>query len=418
MIIRKLTIMAILASMVFCGVGQAQTGVQPQSLSAAFKQGTPSGQIRSGYISLDPDESNVNSSYDLALGGQLKFVTAPLYGISLGAAFYTSHSLTQPDEEDYNDELSSSEQHYDLLAEAYITYAVDGFTITAGRQLLDTPFVDSDDCRMTPHTFEALVASYAINDILIKGGYLSAWQGVDAGYPDDADFDDLVEDSDGTFMLGATYSNDTIEANAWFYVIDDVVDLFYVDAVAPINFNDNMSLTLGVQVSAQNDSTGSNTYVAMGSKVEGELYGAMAEFAIAGVTIGAAYDHAEIDAGEALFGGFGGGPFFTNIDTLVANEFAAGQDADSYTLCIGYDFGATGIDGLSIGYTYGNYQGGTDPMDKTADAEVDEHDFYVEYVINDSWSVDAVYVVSDDKEHSATTDWDYQRAQVRVNLSF
>jgi hypothetical protein len=241
---------------------------------------------------------------------------------------------------------------------------------------------------------------------------------VDASYHDDAGFDDMVVGSDGTWMLGGGYGSDLLEANIWYYGVTDVVDAFYADIVTPIAINDSISLTLGAQFTTQNDNTNNETYAEMDSRVEGTLYGVMAELTMAGVTIGAAYDHADIDEGEALFGGFGGGPFFTNIDTLVANEFAAGQDADSYTLSIGYDFSESGVKGLSVGYTYGNYQGGDDPTDKTADAEVDEHDFYVEYEITDAWSVDAVYVTSDDKEHSTTTEWDYDRAQVRVNFTF
>ncbi len=388
------------------------------SFTEAFTKGTPSGQIRLGYIWLNPDEEDTKSTYDLALGGQLKFETAALYGVSLGAAFYTSHSLLQPDDEDFNDELSSPEQHYDLLAEAYVNGNWEGFNIRVGRLLIDTPFADSDDIRMTPHTFEAAVAGYEYNDFSVTGGYLSTWQGVDAGYHDDADFDDMVPGSDGTWLVGGTYGSDLFEAGLWYYSATDVVNAFYADIVAPIEFSDSITMTIGAQVSAQGDNTSDETYAEIGSKVKGQLYGVMGELCFIGITFGVAYDYASVDEGAALFGGWGGGPFFTNIDTLVANEFAAGQDANSYTLSIGYDFSEIGAEGLSIGYTFGHYDGGADPMDSTADAKVDEHDIYLEYVITDAWSVDAVYVISDDKENEAATEWDYNRAQVRVNFTF
>ena len=388
------------------------------SFTEAFTKGIPSGQIRLGYIWLDPDEDGAKSTYDLALGGQLKFETASLYGITLGAAFYTSHSLTQSDDEDFNDELSSVDQHYDLLAEAYINEEWEGFNIRVGRQLIDTPFADSDDIRMTPHTFEAAVVGYEYNDFSVTGGYLSTWQGVDAGYHNDTDFDDMVPGSDGTWMLGGSYAGDLLEVGLWYYSATDVVNAFYADIVAPIEFSDTFSMTLGAQISLQGDNTNNATRDEIGSMVEGDLYGLMAELSLVGITAGVAYTYASVDEGESLFGGWGGGPFFTNIDTLVANEFAAGQDANSYTLSLGYDFSYIGAEGLSIGYTFGHYEGGADPMDSTADAEVDEHDFYVEYEISEAWSVDAVYVVSDDKENEAATEWDYNRAQVRVNFTF
>lgn len=427
--IQKTTISVVAAGLLLSSIACAEEtieAVEPSekvsseatSFTEAFTKGTPSGQIRLGYIWHNPDEDGAKSTDDLALGGQLKFETAPLYGLFLGAAFYTSHSLIQPDEEDFNDEMSSPDQHYDLLAEAYINGGWEGFNIRAGRQLIDTPFADSDDIRMTPHTFEAAVAGYELNDFSVTGGYLWAWQGVDAGYHNDADFDDMVRGSDGTWMVGGSYGSDLLEAGLWYYSVADVVNAFYADIVVPIEFSDSMSLTLGAQVTFQGDNTNDETYAEMESKVEGDLYGVMAEFSIVGITLGGAYTHASVDEGEALFGGFGGGPFFTNIDTLVANEFAAGQDANSYTLSVGYDFSEIGAEGLCIGYTFGHYDGGGDAMDSTVNMEVDEHDFYVEYEISDAWSVDAVYVVSDDKENETATEWDYNRAQVRVNFTF
>ncbi|WP_028584739.1 OprD family outer membrane porin [Desulfogranum mediterraneum] len=415
---KKTTISLVTASILIGSMAPAQATEEATSFTEMFTKGTPSGQIRLGYIWLDPEEDGAKSTYDLALGGQLKFETAALHGLSLGAAFYTSHSIIQPDDENFNDELSSPAQHYDLLAEAYINGGWEDFNIRVGRQLIDTPFADSDDIRMTPHTFEAAVADYAYNDFSVTGGYLSTWQGVDAGYHNDADFDDMVAGSDGTWMLGGSYGSDLFEAGLWFYSVTDVVDVFYADIVAPITLGEDITLTLGLQAVVQSDNTNLQTSGEIGSRVEGNLYGAMAELSVIGITAGIAYDHASVDEGEALFGGWGGGPFFTNIDTLVANEFAAGQDADSYTLSLGYDFSDIGVEGLSLGYTFGHYEGGTDPMDNTADAEVDEHNLYVEYEITEAWSVDAVYVVSDDKENDAATEWDYNRAQVRVNFTF
>jgi hypothetical protein len=413
----------LLSSAAYAGTeNPAETDKNVRSLTDAFIKGTPSGQIRLGYILLNPDEDGANTTYDLALGGQLKFETAPLYGVSLGAAFYTSHSLLQPDDENFNNELSSPDQHYDLLAEAYFHYEMEGFSIRAGRQLIDTPFADSDDIRMTPHTYEAIVAGYEYGEFSVTGGFLSKWQGPDAGqdvdFHENADFDEMVQGSDGTWMFGGSYGSDLFEADLWFYSVTDVVNVFYADITAPIKVSDSISLTFGAQFSTQSDNTNAETFVKIGSRLEGDLYGVMAEISVAGITVGTAYDHASVDEGETLFGGFGGGPFFTNIDTLVANEFAAGQDADSYTLSVGYDLGEIGVKGLSIGYTFGHYQGGADPMDSAADAKVDEHDFYAEYEITDSWSVDAVYVISNGKENKAPTEWDYNRAQVRVNFTF
>ncbi len=390
------------------------------NLKEMFTKGTASGQIRTGWLTLDSDEEGAETLDDWAIGGQLKFETAPLMGISLGAAFYTSHSITQGDEDEFNDEMSSADQKYDLLAESYIMLGYDAFGAVLGRQVIDTPFADSDDIRMTPHTFEALTASYDLDDVGLSfdAGWLTRWQGVDADYPDDADFGDLVEGSDGTAMLGASYANDMLEGGLWWYGIMDVANVFYGDIYAPIPFSEGVELTLGAQFSTQSDDSNAETLEARGAETAGDLYGLMAELSFAGFTVGAAYTHAAVDEGEALFGGFGGGPFFTNIDTLVANEFAAGQDADAYTLSLGYDFSDLGVSGLSIGYVFGQYEGGADPKDPNANADVIEHNIWLEYEFGDGWSMDAVYVMSSDEENDANTEWDYDRAQIRLNYTF
>lgn len=416
-------LMAVLL-MIFAGHGLAmanETGDGDNvanSLEEMFSKGTPSGQIRLGYIRMDSDEPGTKDLDDFAIGGQLKFETASFSGVSIGAAFYTAHSITRPDDDEFNDELTSTDQHYDVLAEAYINYGINNFDLRIGRQQIDTPFADTDDIRMTPHTFEAVTMVFENAGFNLIGGYLTTWQGVDAGYHDDADFDDLVVGSDGTVMVGAGYGNDMFEISVWYYGILDVANIFYGELMVPFAFSENVELTLGGQASIQSDETNTETLSSMGARVEGSLYGAMAELSVYGFTFGSAYTRAAVDSGEMLFGGFGGGPFFTNIDTLVANEFAMGQDADSYTFSIGYDFSELGVDGFSAGYVYGHYEGGSDPADTSADAEVVEHNFLIEYEICSNWSMDAVYVISKDEESTAKTEWDYHRSQIRLNYTF
>ena len=146
------------------------------TLDDMFNNGKFNGQIRTGYIYDDMKNENSPINYATALGGQLKYETASLYGVSLGAAFYTSHRITflSGDDEKYNNELSG-DTHYDLLAEAYMNYQYDSFNLRVGRQLIDTPYADSDDIRMTPNTFEGIVASYGMGDFTVIGAYFTMW---------------------------------------------------------------------------------------------------------------------------------------------------------------------------------------------------------------------------------------------------
>ena len=100
----------------------AETSV---SVTDAFKNGTLSGQIRAGYLYVDPDHSTLPNNYTTAVGGELKYETGTYYGLSLGAAFYTSHALLglsgDRGEGKFNEEMADT-SHYDILAESYLNY--------------------------------------------------------------------------------------------------------------------------------------------------------------------------------------------------------------------------------------------------------------------------------------------------------
>lgn len=113
------------------------------SVKDMFSNGETSGQIRLGYYSMNPEANGANTEYTTAIGGQLKFETASFNGVSLATALYTSHSISalsgKQEDGKFSDFLTSSEKHYTELGEAYINYAMNGFNIRVGKQLIDTP---------------------------------------------------------------------------------------------------------------------------------------------------------------------------------------------------------------------------------------------------------------------------------------
>ena len=54
--------------------------------------------------------------------------------------------------------LEPGQEGYTVLGEAYAEIRiVDGYNIFVGRKGFDTPFINRNDVRMTPNTFEAIV---------------------------------------------------------------------------------------------------------------------------------------------------------------------------------------------------------------------------------------------------------------------
>lgn len=167
---KKVTLSLVAASIV------ASTGSFAASdLASAFKEGKASGQIRAFYITRDYDKRNetpTNATQDrsaLALGGKLGYETAPLYGISAGAMFYTTNGMGVNNNNGFktdptllgtggtNSTTSTERPSVTYLGQAYLQGSFGKTTVKVGRQELNTPLAGMDDARMLPNLFEAAV---------------------------------------------------------------------------------------------------------------------------------------------------------------------------------------------------------------------------------------------------------------------
>lgn len=74
--------------------GMAMSVSAADSVSAMFSEGKAKGQVR--FIYIDRKYTGFDSAKHRngsALGGHLMYETAPLYGVSLGAGFYTTNRI-------------------------------------------------------------------------------------------------------------------------------------------------------------------------------------------------------------------------------------------------------------------------------------------------------------------------------------
>src|SRR5205814_5330345 len=81
-----------------------------------------------------------------------------LYHISFVATVYTSNHIYAPDDRDGTLLLAPGQNGYTVLGEFYAELRiVKDLGITVGAKGYDTPFINRNDTRMTPNTFEAIV---------------------------------------------------------------------------------------------------------------------------------------------------------------------------------------------------------------------------------------------------------------------
>lgn len=167
---KKVTL-SLVAAMVVASTGSFAAS----DLASAFKEGKASGQIRAFYITRDYDKRNetpTNATQDrsaVALGGKLGYETAPLYGISAGAMFYTTNGLGVNNDNGFktdptllgtggtNSTTSKERPSVTYLGQAYLQGNFGKTTVKIGRQELNTPLAGMDDARMLPNLFEAAV---------------------------------------------------------------------------------------------------------------------------------------------------------------------------------------------------------------------------------------------------------------------
>lgn len=365
------------------------------------------GQLRLGYIYVDPKFSGEATSYSTALGGQLKYESARYGGFGVGLAFYTSHALDPLSGEEmdgkFNDELSTVDGHYDLLAEVYVDYLMDDFQIRIGRQVIDTPYMDSDDIRMTPNTFEGLMARYSHEELSIDAGYMTKWQGPDAGV---YKFVDLVDGGDGIAMVGMRYESGDIESNLWYYYADNIANIVYADTKYSYKLSDKTTLTSGAQVANQSELDDSG--------IDATLFGAMTELGYGDFMLGLAYNRLIVDSDHEYFGGFGGGVGFVNMFEMTAGVFSFHQSATAWKLSLSYDLSNLGFDNLCISYDYGDYKG-------DVKHEASEHNLIVTYEPSDDWNIEITYDKIEDMDRDISSehvDYGVDRVLARVNYNF
>ncbi|MDD5371831.1 MAG: hypothetical protein PHO62_00210 [Sulfurimonas sp.] len=376
---------------------------EASAIGQIFEEGKVSGNIRSMYAGYNIKKENENNIYATALGGYLKYETAELNGFSAAAAFATSHDIgfaTGDKGVKQNDELSSSDGKYTTLSEAYLNYKYDDFNFRAGRQVIDTPLANSDDIRMIQNTFEAYIATYEISNFNFMAGKLQKWQGYDAGLNDGW----IKAGEKGTYFGGAVYADDMMKASGWYYNITKLTNAAYFDAALKYEINSDVSSTGAVQYLNESEISGSGT--------KADIYGVRAELSAYGFALSAAYNKSQKKVGKTSFSGFGGGALFTSMDTMILDKIVSDRDAKAMVGGISYE-----IDGLTLSYAYGNFKGEADSLGQKA--YIVEQDIGVKYcIIEDKFSVSAVYAVQADRENSAKTDNDWSRLQVMAAYSF
>ena len=252
-----------LAAVTFGGSAVAQTGITPSGIypGELSPGGTklpgsvePVVQARTYY--LDQESLAGVPSEAWAIGGWAG-LRSPWLGqvAQFGLVGYTSLKLHGPDGKGGTRLLTPDQDSIAVIGEAFAALRFAGQTATLYRQLIDRPFINPQDNRMVPNTFEAYTvageAASGPGTLSYVGGYITKVKPRDAN-----SFRWMSEaaggggDHQGLLFAGATYRFD--KANNGYVRVDeqyglDTYNTFYADVRYPLRLANDMMLVLGAQ---------------------------------------------------------------------------------------------------------------------------------------------------------------------------
>jgi hypothetical protein len=225
------------------------------------------GQSRTFYVNRAYTDSLTNKRSSLATGGYIGYKSPTLSGLSLGVALYGTYGFDMHDQTAkvagktlYDPSLYGDNfENYGFVGQAYLNYAYGKTNLKVGRQQLDTPMAGSDDARMLPNLFEAVVLSNTdIEDTTLilahvtketvgtfgnvygTAGALSLQSGYGLGYKlgTDGNFATMGEialgagtDTAGVTAGAIVYQGiEGLTLTAWDYYAHDILNAVYLQA--------------------------------------------------------------------------------------------------------------------------------------------------------------------------------------------
>lgn len=313
-----------------------------------------------------------------ALGGSLTYKSGYLFDrFGVGAAVYTSQPLYAPDGRDGTLLLKAGQEGYTVLGQLYgeIKLLEDVF-VDLYRKEYNTPYINKNDNRMTPNTFEGytLVGRHGGKDgapeLRYGGGYITkikernsdefVWMSRDAG----------ANVNRGVALAGANYSTKQYSLGAIDYYSDDILNIFYTEGKYTLSMANRFGVLFAAQFTDQR-STGDDLLT--GSSFSSHQVGFKGEASYGGALLTLAYT--TTTQGADMQSPWSSYPGYTSVQVQDFNR--AGEEA--FMVKGSYDFSRIGLDGVTFYALWVHGWGAVDPASKASVFNQDEYDFDLQW---------------------------------------
>ena len=321
----------------------------------------------------DRDRENANDSEALAYGGWLAYSSGFWRDrVRFNASVYTTQRAYGPGDKDGTLLLKEGQQGFTVLGKANVELKL-GEDISAKlyRQSFNLPYLNRNDGRMVPNTFEAYsLVGKPVNSLAFLLSHVRQMKRRERD-----DFTSMSEaagfkDRDEPLSVGAVRYDFTDDINigatsqyAW-----EFMNTLYTEANAVWSFRDDWALRLGGQYTDQRS---------VGDEIGGDfdtfVYGGKIATSYRNATLTLAFS--STDDGARIRNPYGGYPGYLSLMIKSFNR----ADEDAWLVGASYDFTRIGAPGLSSFINYA--QGSTPDSGSNASPDHREFDITVDYRI-------------------------------------
>jgi len=327
--------------------------------------------IRTYYFYRDKYDNSKSEAW--TLGGSLSYRSGWfLDHFGMGAVLYTSQPLYAPDNRDGTLLLKPGQEGYTVVGQLYarVKLIEDNF-INLYRYQYNTPFINQNDNRMTPNTFEGYTFTGAYGGKDGAPGFNYGFGFIDRIKLRNADhFISMSEAAGADVNRGVvtgggrvTYKGFTFGAIN--YYSSDIINIFYTEGTYKLLVTDRLGLLFSGQFTDQR-SVGDD--LLPGSPFNTNQFGIKAETSYGGGILTLAWTKAS--RGADLQSPWGGYPGYTSVQVQDFNR--AGEGA--FMVKASYDFTRLGLEGVAAYVLFVHGWGRVDPSTKNSVPNENEFD--------------------------------------------
>jgi len=310
-----------------------------------------------------------NDRYSVATGGWINFKSG-YYNDRLGIGFtqYGSYKLDGGKNEDGALLLRPGQESINVLGEAYIEVLHQYGNFKVYRQKINTPFMNSNDNRMIPQTFEAVKFSSSKDS---KTDYILAYADKMKNRNGQSfqNINKVVNNDEGVWVAGLRHRFIPLfRAGLISYHAKDYLDIHYAELDGKQVISDQSSLKYALQFIDQK-STGKE----QGGDIDTNAWGLRLTYSLSQWQF--FFNFTDVDNNHSILFPWSSYPGYNSVQVNDFNR--AGETAIG--LGAGYNFSKLGLKGLTASIKY--IDGDTPDKGRVASSDQTEVNYDLQYVM-------------------------------------